>query len=84
MNQDEDRLRYDVWANYALTQDDEASLGIPNFAGLPNNPYNNVKAFFAKMYAAEKEAYKTTKFKIPQHKLWAEAIAKGTYMAKIN
>lgn len=84
MNQDQDRLRHDVWANYALTQEDEASLGIPNFGGQPNNPYYASLGFFKKYFEKESEWYKTNKFKIGQHKLVAESIVDGTYQAQIN
>jgi len=84
LNQDSDRLRHDVWANYALTQEDEASLGIPNFGGQPNNPYYSTMSFFKSYYEKQNEWYRTNKFKISQHKQVAEAIADGTYQAQIN
>jgi len=84
LNQDQDRLRYDVWANYALTQDDEASLGIPNYGGQPNNPYYATLGFFKSYYEKEKEWYKTNKFKIPQHKQVAESLIEKTYQSQIN
>lgn len=84
LNQDADRLRHDVWANYALTQEDEASLGIPNFGGQPNNPYYSTFNFFRQYHDKQKEWYITNKFKIPQHAQVAEAIYNGTYQAKIN
>jgi len=84
LNQDEDRLRHDVWANYALTQEDEAYLGIPNFGGQPNNAYYSTMSYFKDYYAKQKQWYRTNKFKISQHQQVAEAIADGTYQAKIN
>ncbi len=83
MNRDEDRNRYDVWANYGLTRDDEANLGIMNPKGLPNNPLYDTISFFKKYYENELELYKTYKFKHPQHRAWAESLSKGTYVSKI-
>ena len=80
---DQDRLRYDVWTNFALQQEDEAYLGIPNFLGRPNNPYKNTKNFFKNLYDKEQESYKTYKFKSQQNKVWNETIQKGTYMSKL-
>ena len=84
LNHDQDRLRHDVFSNYALAQEDEASLGIPNFAGLPNNPYYASMAYFKDLYDSQKDYYKTYKFKSEQNREWAQSLAEGTYVSKIN
>lgn len=80
---DQERLRYDVWTNVALQQEDEAYLGIPNFYGRPNNPYKNIKEFFKIHFAKEKEAIAGGRFKSEQNRLWNETINDGTYMSRL-
>lgn len=83
INMDQDRLRYDVWTNFALQQEDEAYLGIPNLLGRPNNPHKRTKAFFSKQYAQEKEAIRTGRFKNEQQRQWNEAINNDTYWTNL-
>lgn len=84
MNRDQDRLRHDVWANFALTNEDEASLGIPNFGGQPNNPFYNTSTFFKNYYDSKRRDLLNNKFKIPQHRQVAESIVNNTYQANIH
>lgn len=80
---DQDRLRYDVWTNLALQQEDEAYLGIINFFGRPNNPYKFSKNFFKLHNDKQREAISKGKFKSEQNRLWNEAINNGTYFSKL-
>lgn len=80
---DQDRLRYDVWTNFALQQEDEAYLGIPNYLGKPNNPFKDTKNFYKLHYDKENEKIRNGKFKNEQNRQWNESIIKGTYKTKL-
>ena len=80
---DQDRLRYDVWTNFALQQEDEAYLGIPNYLGKPNNPYKDTKNFYKLHYDKENEKIRNGRFKNEQNRQWNESIIKGTYKTKL-
>lgn len=80
---DQDRLRYDVWTNVALQQEDEAYLGIPNWRGRPNNPLKDTKEWFRKFYAQEKENIAGGRFKSEQNRQWNEAINSGAYASRL-
>ena len=80
---DQERLRYDVWTNFALQQEDEAYLGIMNYYGRPNNPYKNAKIDYANVMEKQREETKNIKFKSEQNRLWNESLIEGTYAARI-
>jgi hypothetical protein len=80
---DQERLRYDVWTNVALQQEDEAYLGIFNFYGKPNNPYKNTKNFFKLLHDKEREATRNGKFKSESHRQWNDAIDNSTYISRL-